>query len=97
MLRDAAANRKSATEPRHAPSASCRPREVNVTMPFSYLFGTPSLGMHVVIVGSLGATIGLVLILIIQLTHPFEGDNHISAAAFNALIHDVENAAYPHQ
>lgn len=64
---------------------------------FSYLFGPPSLGMHALMVGLLGATIGLVLILILQLTHPFEGDNHISAAAFNALIRDVENAAYPHQ
>ena len=64
---------------------------------FSYLFGPPNLWMHAAIVSLLGAAIGLVLILILQLTHPFEGDNHISAAAFNALIRDVESASYPHR
>jgi hypothetical protein len=64
---------------------------------FSYLFGPPNLAMHAAMVGLLGATIGLVLILILLLTHPFEGDNHISAAAFNELIRNVENAAYPHR
>jgi hypothetical protein len=44
----------------------------------------------------LGMTIGLVLTLILLLTHPFEGDNHISAAAFNVLIQDVERMSYPH-
>jgi hypothetical protein len=62
---------------------------------FSYLFGPPSLGMHAAMVSLLGATIGLVLILILLLIHPFEGDNHISAAAFNELIRDVESASYP--
>jgi hypothetical protein len=62
---------------------------------FSYLFGPPNLGMHAAMVSLLGATIGLVLILILLLTHPFEGDNHISAAAFNELIRNVESASYP--
>jgi hypothetical protein len=64
---------------------------------FSYLFGPPSLAMHVAMVSLLGATIGLVLILILMLTHPFEGDNHISAAAFSELIRNVESSSYPHQ
>ena len=64
---------------------------------FCYLFGPPNLAMHAATVSLLGATIGLVLILILLLTHPFEGDNHISAAAFNALIRDVESASYPRQ
>src|ERR1700761_3455815 len=64
---------------------------------FSYAFGPPNLAMHAAVVSLLGATIGLVLILIVLLTHPFEGDNHISAAAFNALIRDVESTAYPHR
>jgi uncharacterized protein DUF4239 len=62
---------------------------------FSYLFGPPNLEMHAAMVSLLGATIGLVLILILLLTHPFEGDNHISAAAFNELIRNVESASYP--
>jgi uncharacterized membrane protein YjfL (UPF0719 family) len=63
---------------------------------FAYLFGPPSLGMHAAMVSLLGATIGLVLVLIVELTHPFEGDNHISPAAFNMLIRDVESGSYPH-
>jgi hypothetical protein len=64
---------------------------------FCYLFGPPNLAMHAATVSLLGATIGLVLILILLLIHPFEGDNHISAASFNALIRDVESASYPHR
>lgn len=63
---------------------------------FAYLFGVPNLAMHAAMVGLLGATIGLVLVLIVLLAHPFQGDNHISAAAFNTLIRDVERMAYPH-
>jgi len=62
---------------------------------FSYLFGPPNLAMHAAFVSLLGMTIGLVLILILLLTHPFEGDNHISAGPFNTLIRDVESASYP--
>jgi Protein of unknown function (DUF4239) len=63
---------------------------------FSYLFGVPNLAMHAAMVSLLGATIGLVLVLIVLLAHPFRGDNHISAAAFNTLIRDVERMSYPH-
>jgi hypothetical protein len=63
---------------------------------FSCLFGAPNLAMHAAMVSLLGMTIGLVLTLILLLTHPFEGDNHISAAAFNVLIQDVERMSYPH-
>ena len=51
--------------------------------------------MHAALVSLLGMTFGLVLILILLLTHPFEGDNHISAGPFNTLIRDVESASYP--
>jgi hypothetical protein len=63
---------------------------------FSCLFGAPNLAMHAAMVCLLAMTIGLVLTLILLLTHPFAGDNHISAAAFNALIRDVERMSYPH-
>jgi hypothetical protein len=63
---------------------------------FAYLFGVPNLAMHAAMVSLLGATIGLVLIMIVLLAHPFRGDNHISAAAFNILIRDVERMSYPH-
>jgi len=63
---------------------------------FSCLFGAPNFIMHAATVSLLGMSIGLVLVLILLLTHPFEGDNHISAAAFNVLTRDVERMAYPH-
>jgi hypothetical protein len=67
------------------------------SLAFSYLFGPPNLGTHAAMVSLLGATIGLVLVLILLLTHPFEGDNHISVAVFNELIRNVESASYPHR
>jgi hypothetical protein len=63
---------------------------------FSWLFGAPNLAMHAATVSLLGTSIALVLMLILLLTHPFQGDNHISANAFNVLIRDVENMSYPH-
>ena len=42
---------------------------------FTYLFGFPHLLMHVTMVSLLGASIGLVLVLIVLLNNPFRGEN----------------------
>ena len=62
---------------------------------FSYLFGAARLAMHAVMVGMLGASIGLVLMLIVLLNNPFLGRSHVSVEPFQALTMAVETMAYP--
>lgn len=66
-------------------------------MLFAYLFGVPNIVMHAAMVGLLGATIGLVLALIVLLSHPFRGENHVSVEPFNRLVMSVESMSYPHK
>ena len=66
-----------------------------LTILFSYLFGVPNFAMHVLMVAMLGASIALVLSLIILLDNPFRGQNHVSAAPFERLVRTVEDMAYP--
>ena len=67
----------------------------SLTILFSYLFGVPNFAMHGVMVALLGASIALVLSLIILLDNPFRGPNHVSAAPFVRLVETVEQMAYP--
>ena len=62
---------------------------------FSYLFGAPRLAMHAVMVGLLGSSIGLVLMLIVLLDNPFLGRSHVSVEPFQALTMAVETMSYP--
>ena len=62
---------------------------------FSYLFGAPRLTMHAVMVGMLGSSIGLVLMLIVLLNNPFLGQSHVSVEPFQALTMAVEMMAFP--
>jgi hypothetical protein len=62
---------------------------------FSYLFGAPRLAMHAVMVGLLGSSIGLVLMLIVLLDNPFLGQSHVSVEPFQALTMAVETMDYP--
>jgi hypothetical protein len=62
---------------------------------FSYLFGAPRLAMHAIMVGLLGATIGLVLMLVVLLDNPFLGRSHVSVEPFEALTMAVETMDYP--
>ena len=67
----------------------------SLTILFSYLFGVPNFPMHMVMVAMLGASIALVLSLIILLDNPFRGQNHVSAAPFERLVRTVEEMSYP--
>lgn len=62
---------------------------------FSCLFGAPRLRMHAVLVGLLGASIGLVLIVIVSLDNPFLGSSHVSVEPFQALSRAVMTMDYP--
>lgn len=67
-----------------------------ILMAFTYLFGVPRLFMHISMVSLLGAMIGLVLVLILLLSNPFRGPNHVSVEPFNTLVRSVETMAFPH-
>ncbi len=62
---------------------------------FSYLFGAPRLTMHAAMVGMLGASIGLVLMLIVLLDNPFFGSSHVSVEPFMSLTMAVETMDFP--
>lgn len=62
---------------------------------FSCLFGAPRLAMHAVLVGLLGASIGVVLIVIVLLDNPFLGSSHVSVQPFQSLSMAVETMDYP--
>jgi hypothetical protein len=62
---------------------------------FSYLFGAPRLTMHAIMVGLLGSSIGLVLMLIVLLNSPFLGRSQVSSQPFQLLRAAVEMMDYP--
>lgn len=62
---------------------------------FSCLFGAARLAMHATMVGLLGSSIGLVLMLIVLLDNPFVGRSHVSVQPFQALSMAVEEMDYP--
>jgi len=68
-----------------------------ILMLFTYLFGTAHLLIHTLMVSLLGASIGLVLVMIVLLDNPFRGPNHVSVQPFTRLVIAVEAMAYPHR
>ncbi len=66
-----------------------------ILLGFSCLFGAARLAMHATMVGLLGASIGLVLIVIVLLDNPFLGSSHVSVEPFQALTMAVETMDYP--
>jgi hypothetical protein len=68
-----------------------------LTILFSYFFGVPDFRMHLAMVATLSALIGLILALILVLDHPFQGPNHVSDEPFDTLVKAVERMAYPHR
>jgi hypothetical protein len=67
-----------------------------ILVAFSSLFGVPRLAMHATMMGLLGGSIGLVLVLIVLLDNPFAGQSHVSVQPFVWLSRAVERMDYPH-
>ena len=57
-----------------------------ITIGFSYLFGTKKMLAHAVMVICLSGIIGLVLVLIDALEHPFSGIIHINHESFASVL-----------
>ncbi len=62
---------------------------------FSSLFGAPRIAMHAAMIGLLGGSIGLVLMLIVLLDNPFIGQSHVSVEPFEWLTKALQLMAYP--
>lgn len=62
---------------------------------FSSLFGTARLAMHAVMMGLLGGSIGLVLMLIVLLNNPYGGQSHVSLEPFTWLSKALTMMDYP--
>lgn len=67
-----------------------------ILVTFTCLFGMPHMLMHAIMVSLLGGLIGLEMILVVLLSNPFRGQNHVSAEPLNELVRSVEMTAYPH-
>lgn len=57
-----------------------------LSVSYTYLFGGPKLIAHVVIVGTLAATITLLLYAIYQMQDPFTGGANVDPDAFNSAL-----------
>jgi len=61
-----------------------------VTIGFTFLFGMPSLRMHMVMAGGLTAATMLVLVLIISFDWPFRGSVQVDASMFNRVMENMQ-------
>jgi len=59
---------------------------------FSYFMGTGNFGAHIAMTGILGASIGLVIFLIVTLDYPFRGDIGIKPDAFYQVRENIRRA-----
>lgn len=61
-----------------------------ITISFAYLFGTKKALPHVLMIISLSGVIGLVLLLVSSLEHPFSGIIHIGPESIKQLIETMK-------
>ncbi len=61
-----------------------------VTIAFTFLFGMPSLRMHMAMTGGLTAATMLVLVLIISFDWPFRGNVQVDASMFNRVMENMQ-------
>ena len=60
-----------------------------LTIAFTFLFGMPSLRMHMLMTGGLTAATMLVLVLIISFDWPFRGNVQVDASMFNRVMENM--------
>ena len=61
-----------------------------ITIGFTFLFGMPSLRMHMVMTGGLTAATMLVLVLIISFDWPFRGSVQVDASMFRRVLENMQ-------
>ena len=60
-----------------------------VTVGFSFLFGVPKFGLHLIMTGLLAASLALVIVLIVAFDCPFRGDLNVSDEVYAGLYERV--------
>jgi uncharacterized protein DUF4239 len=63
-----------------------------VTIGFAMIFGLRSTTLHLIMTGSLGAVIGVLLFVSIAIDHPFAGDVAVGPAPLERVISDFQNS-----
>ena len=63
-----------------------------VTIGFAMIFGLRSTTLHLIMTGSVGAVIGVLLFVSIAIGQPFAGDVAVSPAPLERVISDFQNA-----
>ncbi len=66
-----------------------------VTIAFTFLFGAPSARAQAVMTGALALTIGVVLLAILALQHPFAGITRVDPGAFEQVRGILEQGSRP--
>jgi hypothetical protein len=56
-----------------------------LTVAFTYLFGPPSLKMHMTMTGGVAASLALVIVLIVAFDYPFRGEVTITSEPYQAV------------
>ncbi|HLL27473.1 MAG TPA: DUF4239 domain-containing protein [Xanthobacteraceae bacterium] len=67
-----------------------------LTVAHSYLFGMPNFKMHMLITAMLGASLAIVLVLIVAFDRPFRGSLSVSDDAFRAVRERMDPASLGH-
>jgi Protein of unknown function (DUF4239) len=66
-----------------------------VTIGFALLFGLERVSLHLVMVGSLAALIGVLLFVVVGFNHPFAGDVAVEPAPFERVLDDFGGPTTP--
>jgi len=65
-----------------------------LTVGFTYLFGPPSLSMHLTMTAGVAASLTLVIVLIVTFDYPFRGEVTIGTDAFQAVADTMESYSF---
>ncbi len=63
-----------------------------ITIAFTYLFGMESFRLHMLMTGTLAATLALVIVLILAFDYPFRGEVQVAPDGFRNVQHNMETA-----
>jgi hypothetical protein len=63
-----------------------------ITIAFTYLFGMESFRIHLLMTGTLAATLALVVVLILAFDYPFRGEVQVTPDGFRNVAHNMQAA-----
>jgi hypothetical protein len=63
-----------------------------LTVGYTFIFGAKTLWVHMVVTGSVAASLALVILLIVVMDYPFRGEVSIGANAYDAVVEMIQSA-----